>query len=172
MTETTQSPTGLFDFYIYSDGSGHYSDRVGGYGAIICSPVHDECKHIASFGCGTHMETGRAEFMAVMSALHAILELKGWERKSARSVLSSNKPTVLITSDRLDLVGSINKEFRRESNADLWAQFEWYEQYLDIKATHVKRDTQPTQRVADILASELRIVLLEYTQTKKELNQI
>lgn len=118
------------------------------------------------------METGRAEFTAILTALHSIVDVLSLDKKSELKALELKRPTVLIVSDREDLVGSINRLFKREKNCDLWSQFEWYEKYFDIEATHIKRNTNTTHNIVDAVASGLRNNLVEYVQIQKEINHI
>lgn len=118
------------------------------------------------------METGRAEFTAILTALHSIIDTLKWDNDFALKALERKRATVIVTSDREDLVGSINRVFKREKNRDLWVQFEWYEKYFDICAVHVKRDTHPTHNIVDAIASEMRIVLIDFFNTQREVKHI
>lgn len=160
-----------YDFLIVGDGSG-FTDHFGGYGAITISIKNPKLTYERSFGCGTHMETGRAEFMAILSAMHAIVEKCEFEHTPTLELLEKLRPTIYILSDRMDLVGSILKIYRRKTNRDLWAQFEWYERYFDIKAAHIKRDTIELHKAVDAIASEMRIVLLDVHKTQVSVENI
>lgn len=160
------------DYMLYTDGSG-YTDHFGGYGAIALSAKHSAHCYIQSCGCATHTETGRAEFLAVLSGLHSILEENGWETESVLdSRFQGDRLKVHIVSDRADLVGSINGYYRRKSNPDLWQQLAWYERYIDLTAEHVKRETHNVQSIADKTASLMRLVIKDFVEAQNEFNQM
>lgn len=157
------------DFILFTDGSG-YLDHLGGFGAIAVGVSSiSSSGYIPSCGCATHTETGRAEFTAVLNGLHSILDVNGWDNESLlESRFLGNRMKVHIVSDRADLVGSINRVYRRGSNSDLWAQYEWYERYMEITAEHVKRETNPTQSLVDKTASLMRLVLKDFVESEQE----
>ncbi len=160
-----------YDFIIYSDGSSH-TDEIGGFGAIVSSPVYSNAAYVPVAGACTNTHTARAEFLAILSGLWAIVDTMGWDHSKFIATLRKERPKVLILTDREDLAGSINKVFRRHRNRDLWNQFSWYENHFSIEAKHVKRDTVPAQSAADKIASEMRIVLKEFVKIQTELNHI
>lgn len=155
-----------FQYKLFTDGSG-FTDHIGGFASILVSSNGNPC--ISSCGCSMHMETGRAEFMAMLQGLRTIFESNNYDtRGEDLAFLERTKPGVLIISDRQDLVGSINNVYERKRNGDLWASFEWYEKYFDIEAVHVKRETVAIHKNADRIASGMRLVLLDYLETNKE----
>ena len=158
-----------FEYIIVCDGSG-YTDHVGGFGAIILGNKPVGSMYEVTFGCSMHMETGRAEFTAILSGLNALLDTKKWRNNVDLSQVF--KKHILIVSDREDLVGSINKVYGRKANKDLWASFEWYEKYFDIEAVHVKRETVELHKAVDRVASELRMQLKAFEITQKECGHI
>lgn len=158
-----------FDYTVICDGSG-YTDHVGGYGAIILGHKPGGPVYEVTYGCSMHMETGRAEFTAILSGLNALLDINNWRDKI--STLKICKKNILIVSDRQDLVGSINKVFNRKANGDLWACFEWYEKIFKIEAVHVKRETVELHKAVDRVASELRMQLKAFEIVQKECGHI
>lgn len=159
-------------YILCTDGSG-YTDHLGGFGAIALSTKYSAHCYINSCGCSTHTETGRAEFLAVLTGLHSILDANGWDKESKLDAMFlGNKMKVHVVSDRADLVGSINNFYTRGQNADLWQQFAWYEKYMDISAEHVKRETHPTQSIVDKTASLMRVVLKDFVESQQELKHI
>lgn len=160
-----------YDFLIIGDGSG-YLDHLGGFGAVTISSKHPKLTYERSFGCSTHAETGRAEFMALLTAMHAIIETCDLEHSSKLELLEARKPVIYLLSDRMDLVGSILKLYRRKTNRDLWAMFEWYEKYFTIKAAHIPRDTFDIHKAVDAIASEMRMVLLDFHKTQVSVENI
>lgn len=155
-----------FQYKLYTDGSG-FTDHIGGFASILVSSNGTPCT--VSCGCSMHMETGRAEFMAILQGLRTIFETNNYDtRGEDLSFLERVRPGVLIISDREDLVGSINRIYERKRNGDLWASFEWYEKYLTIEAVHVKRETAEIHKNVDRIASGMRMVLIDYLNTNKE----
>ena len=108
--------------------------------------------------------TDRAEFLGLLHGLHGIFETMCWDNSSRLKALVHRRAEIVWISDRESLVRSVTGEYRRRTQPDLWAQFEWYEQYIDIRPCHVKRNSVPWQDVADILASESRVLIKEYDQ--------
>jgi ribonuclease HI len=159
------------DIVITTDGSG-YLDKIGGFGALILSSKYLELNGTTAYGCSNHTETGRAELYAIVHALHATLEkLRGnsaWELENLRET----HPTILVLSDRQDVVGKANKLFKRNVDLDLWQAYDYYETYFDIIVRHIPRDTLPIHKSVDALASELRLVLLDFTETQKDAKHI
>lgn len=142
---------------------------MGGFGAIILSNKGVGPFYTSTFGGATHMETGRAELTAMLAGLHAILDVNGWMGTGVMKQLAARKDNVLIVTDREDLVGSINRIYKRgEAHGDLWAQFEWYERYFYIEAVHAHRETVELHKAADRIASEMRIVIKEMDTVQRE----
>lgn len=82
------------------------------------------------------------------------------------------RPSVHIVTDREDLAKSISGEYNRGKNLDLWYQFSWYEQYFDISAEHKPRNTTPMQKQVDLLASTMRLVLIDHIENQQEASNI
>lgn len=158
-----------FDYIIVCDGSG-YTDHVGGFGAIILSNKPSGPVYEATYGCSMHMETGRAEFTAILSGLNALMDLNKWRENL--SALKLFRKQILIVSDRQDLVGSINNIYSRKANGDLWASFAWYEKFFKIEAVHVHRETVEMHKAVDRIASELRMQLKAFEIVQKECGHI
>lgn len=158
-----------FDYTIICDGSG-YTDHVGGFGAIILGNKPSGPVYEVTYGCSMHMETGRAEFTAILSGLNALMDINDW-RNDLKNLIVFKK-NILVISDRQDLVGSINNYYSRKANGDLWASFNWYEKYFNVEAVHVPRETVPMHKVVDRVASELRMQLKAFEITQKECGHI
>lgn len=158
-----------YDYVIVADGSSYYTDYMGGYGAIVLTPgMADKEAAIFAFGSATHTEVGRAELQAILHALHALFVENHQESSYQLELLKESNERVLVISDREDVVKSINKVYKRNVNRDMWAAFEWYEQYYDIIAEHTPRDDKDVHKIADAIASELRINLLDYAQAQQD----
>ena len=108
------------------------------------------------------ISTDRAEFLGLLNGLHGIFETMGWDNSARLKAMEHRRAEIVWISDRESLVRSVTGEYRRRTQPDLWAQFEWYEQYIDIRPLHVKRRSMPWQDIADILASEARVLIKDY----------
>lgn len=128
--------------------------------------------YVPVVGACTHVETGRAEMLGMLSALWAIMDTMHWDHKKYHLALERDKPKVLIVTDREDMAGGVNGVYKRRRNPDLWAQFEWFENHFRIDAKHVKRETNKTQSIADKLASEARLVLKDFYKSQEETKHI
>ena len=154
-----------YDYLIVGDGSGH-QDGFGGYGAIAISARDPRFTYITSFGTATHMSVARAEFSAVLHALHSILMHCGIKSGAALADLARRKPTVYILSDNESLIGNlVLPEWAREANLDLWAMLGWYEKYFTFKAAHIPRATLELHKTADSIASGLRLEIKHVDQS-------
>lgn len=160
-----------YDFLIIGDGSG-FTDHLGGFGAVVISSKHPKLTYERAFGCSTHTETGRSEFKALLDAMHAIIDKCDLEHTSNLEMLERNKPVIYLLSDRQDLIGSILRIYKRRTNKDLWAMFEWYEKYFTIKAAHIPRDTFSIHKSVDAIASEMRMVLIDFHKTQVSVENI
>ena len=58
--------------------------------------------------------------------------------KRKLSTKTKKKPTILIISDREDLVGVINGLYDSNKHGDLWARYAWYSDRFDIEAKWIK----------------------------------
>ena len=169
------SPEDDYDFVVTSDGSGHYTDMIGSWAAILTSKKYPQCARVTSVGCCTHTETGRAEFMAILTGLHTIITSMQYEKSSTTLMnLEITMPTVLIISDREDLVDGILGKTEPQKNMDLWHQFSWYSKYFDIKAKHIpghKGLREEHERV-DCLSGLGRIVFCDFIEHQKDVKHI
>ncbi len=157
-----------FDFQIYTDGAG-YTDNFAGCAVTGVSKRFSKFFQRATAFWG--IETDRAEFEGVLLGLHTILNVMGIENVPQHRMLQAEPMTVLVISDREDLVGSMSGEnfnskppYERRANKDLWARFAWYEQYFQIIAAHRERNTNPLQGASDRLASEVRVMMKNYVE--------
>lgn len=98
--------------------------------------------------------------------------MKFEEKPSSIEKLEMLRPSVCIVTDREDLAKSIMGEYNRGKNLDLWYQFSWYEQYFDITAIHQHRNTTQMQKQVDLMASTMRIVLIDHLENQKEASNI
>lgn len=154
-------PDSEYDFVLYTDGSGH-QDGYGGYAAVVVSKKFKEASGVVAGGMlGTTVNI--AEFDAILYGLQSILlKLNIHEEKSFTRIFGYEKPTAIVVSDRMNLVGSINREFSRRTDPHLWRQFEWFEERMSIVARHVDRNTVVLQAQADNLASLSRLVIKDF----------
>lgn len=161
-----------FDFYVYSDGSGTGENlKPGAFAATILSIKHPELSCASVVGGNSGMGTMRAELTAMLEGIQRIYEYFERDHRTP-SPKSKNKPTVLIVSDRDDLVGMLNHIYKISKNGDLWARMSWYAERFDIEAKWVKRETNIMHSQADRLASGFRLVVKEYVQCQESVNHI
>lgn len=119
-----------------------------------------------------HTSVPRAEFLAILNALHTIVDRCDFEHTGKLEQLRQNKPVILIESDCENIVSGIcDPSRKRKAHRDLWAQLAWYEQYFTIYAKHLPRDTKQLHRQVDAIASGMRVVLQASEKRKKEAEQ-
>jgi len=157
------------DFYLSTDGAGYDGD-YGGAASYGISPKHNKIFHRVAGYSG--VSTDRAEFLALLNGLHGVMSELNWFVKARLLKLQDRPGQVVWFTDRASLAGSVNKEFSRKNQPDLWPQFNWYERYIIVHAVHVKRDTLSWQCKTDILASEARVLMRDYDQMMIENNYI
>lgn len=165
------SPEELYDYVVTSDGSGWYVDRIGAWAAIVTSWKDPRCRRIVSCGGSTHTETGRAEFIAMLTAMHSIVETIGLEEDSGTmGRMEMDKPTLHIISDRENIVNIINGVNEAHKNLDLWYQFSWYQRYFEISAEHIHghKHLREEHDRADCLASLCRISVQDFVGVQTE----
>lgn len=114
----------------------------------------------------------RSEFMALLIGLQSILDDMDWNNGPRLKAMSVIPVKVAWYSDRESLVKSVNNEYGRKAQPDLWHWLGWYEQYFNVHGIHVKRETNPLQSLTDRLASEARIVIKDYDKLAQELQHI
>lgn len=161
-----------YDFYIYTDGSGK-GDRkhCGAYAANIISIKHPDLSYTSVVGGSSCMNTTRAELTAILEGLNRVFVYMEMLNKKL-SPKRKRKPTILIISDREDLVGMINHVSSTTKHGDLWARYAWYASLFDIEAKWVKRETNVMHSLSDKLASGFRLVIVDYVQTQESVDHI
>lgn len=113
-----------------------------------------------------HTETGRSELFAILHGFHTLVEKL--KENTYLDCIREEMPNVLVLSDRKDVVDSANGIAKRNVNKDLWAAYDWFTQYFDINCIHIPRDTIAPHKIVDALASELRLVLIDFTEAQKD----
>jgi len=157
------------EFVVFTDGAG-YQDGYGGSAAIVASARHGKMFHRVLAATGTSVD--RSEFVALLIGLRAILDEMCWTSDVRLKAMSVIPVKVLWYSDRESLVKSVNGEYGRKAQPDLWHLFAWYERYFQVHAVHVPRKTNSLQDVTDRMASEARIVIKDFDQLNQELQII
>lgn len=161
-----------YDFYVYTDGSGKgEAVSCGAFAANIVSVQYPELSCTSVVGGSSCMNTTRAELTAILEGLHRLVSFFQDSHKKL-SPKTTPKPTVLVVSDREDLVGAINHVFKPTTNGDLWARFNWYARIFEIEAKWVKRETNVMQSLSDKLASGFRLVLSDYIEAQTSVDHI
>lgn len=136
---------------------------------MTSAKYHKYFHRISSY---TGTSTDRAEFLALLHGLDSILEEMKWKDKMRLQSMTVIPIKVLWFSDRESLVKSVNKEYGRKAQPDLWSWFEWFERHFMIHGVHVKRETNHMQNMTDRLASEARILIKSYDQLAQELQHV
>jgi hypothetical protein len=156
-----------FDFYLYTDGSGH-ADGFGGWSALVLSPRHNIYQTLMAGHSKTSVD--RAEFHGLLDGLQLIMDAMDWHRTLDLETLERNPPTVFWLSDRESLVKSVQRDetgnpvYGRKNSPDLWARFSFYERLFRIVATFTPRDTIAYHNIVDRFASDARVLIKDYMQ--------
>lgn len=137
------------DYYFFTDGSGH-KDKIGGF----CGIIYDVNKkqQYTVFGGQTETTTFRQEFKALLECFQFIFQ------NDKRKNLIINHYT-----DSESLSKSVNNEYGRNSNLDLWYLFSFFEQYYHLTTNYVSRNT-PCIQLADTHASFMRETIKQYKE--------
>ena len=135
------------DYVLFTDGSGH-TDKIGASCAIVYNCELEMFRTIVSGR--NHTTVPRQEHLALLLGLEYINTTDSFTGK-----------TIKWYSDCEALVRSVNREYGRNSNKDLWHQFAYYENDYDIQGEHISRDDDRMTQ-ADIHASSVRQILKEY----------
>lgn len=154
---------------MFTDGAG-YQDGYGGSASLVTSAKHGKYFHRISAYTGT--STDRTEFMALIHGLQSIMEEMKWTDKLRLRSMELIPIQVLWYSDRESLVKSVNREYGRKAQPDLWAWFDWFERHFKVFGVHVKRETNHLQNLTDRLASEARILIKDYDLLAQEQQHI
>lgn len=143
---------GVSDYYIITDGSG-YTDGLGGFACCIVETQNYVATVI--YGGQTSTSVPRQEFKALLEALQFIYQ-------------SDKRVNLTIThySDCEALTKCIGNDYKRSSNTDLWAFFEFFEQYYSVDSNYIPRDTNmEALKLCDLHASSMRELLKHYKKT-------
>lgn len=160
-----------YDIVIFTDGASH-TELMGGFGAVIMSSKYPSLTYKQAYGCSNNTNTGRAELFAIVHALHSTFEtLRETDGLDAETI-KELCPSILILSDRWDVVGKAANEFKRGVDKDLWEAYDYYTDYFDITVRHIPRDKVPMHKVVDAVASELRIVLIDFAESQSDAKHI
>lgn len=142
---------------LYTDGSCYHKDKIGGCSSVVSSRVFGvfEITKLAS----THTTVERMELEGLMAGLQAFLETTGLKHRKKLPTIRVAPVTVFWLTDRLNLCKSVNKEYPRTANGDMWARMEWYERYFKINGFHAERNTNSYQALADVISSDCRLMM-------------
>lgn len=160
-----------YDIIIFTDGASH-TELMGGFGAVIMSTKYPALAYKKAYGCSNNTNTGRAELFAIVHALHTALNTLREEGGFDLETIKEMCPSILVLSDRWDVVGKAAHEFKRGVDKDLWLAYDYYTDYFDVMVRHIPRDTMPTHKIVDAIASELRIVLIDFSESQTDAKHI
>lgn len=155
---TDESPNFLeaYDFVIDTDGSGVYTDGFGGWASSTKSAAFNVDEF--DMGASTSMNTNRAEFMGLLTGLRRALDVVESQKMSAAI------HTVLWCTDRESLTYGISNPASRKADPYLWAQYAFYEKFFRVTAKFIPRTTTGVHQVTDLVSSEMRNLLINYSQ--------
>lgn len=144
------------EYVIYTDGSCYHKNNSGGYATIVIS-IFDG-NHLTVAGSSTNTTVARMEFLAMLDGLEIILE--DFTKEAMRKP-HEDEIMAYWFSDREDLVKSVNGEYKRKVNQDLWARFDYYNSFIKIKAQFVPRATHKLNIICDKVAGTMRKLPLQ-----------
>jgi len=114
---------------IYTDGSCIGNPGPGGWGALI---FHNGEEVELSGGEGEETTNNRMEMMAIIKALE-------WVRgESKLSNEDLQKYKIKVYSDSNLIIQTLNKDWKKKANTDLWAEIDRLRAWLDIDWNWVK----------------------------------
>jgi len=129
---------------VYTDGSCLGNPGPGGWAAIV---LHDG-KEVELKGNDKETTNNRMEMKAAIEALK-------WIRKKLKINEDNQKDTIGIYSDSSLLVKTINENWKKKKNQDLWAELDKERGWLKINWKWVKgHSTNKYNNLADKLAVE------------------
>lgn len=112
---------------VYTDGSCLGNPGPGGWASII---LHKE-KEAKLSGNEKETTNNRMELKAAIEALR-------WIRNTAKINEHNQKEKIVIFSDSSLLVHTINRNWKKKKNKELWAELDSLRGFLDIKWEWVK----------------------------------
>lgn len=147
-----RGPNRDFDFIVCTDGSGHHSDKVGGFHTIVI-PKYFDLDPVRIYGAKNCTTTPRQEFEALIEGVKEVVFHPTFFQGAK----------VIWISDCKSLVDSVSGDAKRVANEDLWVTFEWFEKGMNISAFHIPRDNElPFHADCDMHASTLRMMMKAY----------
>jgi hypothetical protein len=154
------------DWLLWTDGSGH-TDGIEVSCAWFMAPRVNFVGTVLSGS--TRGSVNRAELKALLDGLHGILEQ---ERRHAGKGTDWTPPwpkTVVWRSDRQNLVLGVARDpltgkplNSRDTDADLWLRFSWYEVLFRIHPVLVPRNAVAWQKKCDTACGMTRKVLKKW----------
>lgn len=158
------------EYLLFTDGSGH-QDKFGGYASlVIANYAHSPTKMACCVGGAFGTSVERMEFTGLLEGLQSILDTGGYNKSAGHAELAVRRPHIAWFTDRESLALSCWMPdgvpfYRRKSCPDLWARYEWYEQFFTIIPIWCGRTTHAAQDVSDKLASEARVLVKDWIMT-------
>lgn len=129
---------------VYTDGSCHNADRIGGWAWVAVDPID---RMALDAGSARDTTISRMELTAPIQALFDIYEEFG-------------PSTVLVVSDSEYVVlGATDRRRKRNKNVDLWLELdELVDLHEGVEFIHTKGHAgDPGNEIADKLAGEMRL---------------
>jgi len=151
-----------FDIIVYTDGGACGVKDYGGSASRVVSEMFD--LDITTVTAACYTGTYRAEFVALLDALHAIVLEIGYKEteKSMAKLLTHNggfKLRVLWVGDNKTLITGVNDPQKLKAEFPLIKMLEVYLNYFDILGVFTPRNVIIAQEETDALASGVRAEL-------------
>lgn len=170
-------------FLLTTDGSGHDGVYIGTGSAFVLRPLawrQPEWKDEYRGACGmTKGSVQRAEHQAFLEGLRCVLSLLnittldalseklGFKLDSTADFPPAQRIRLAWYTDRQNLAFSVARDasgipyYRRRTDLDLWAQFEFYEPLFDITVHSIARNSNPDSTMCDAVAGRVRQFMVQ-----------
>lgn len=129
------------DIIVFADGACSGNPGPGGWANIIQIEKDGKLRELENSGSCEEETTNQR--MEIAAAAHALMYLKD---------MGINDRPITLHSDSKYLVETMNGNFRRKKNLDMWKFMDRAAEGLKIAWVHVKEDTDPRQSRCDELA--------------------
>jgi hypothetical protein len=152
--------------FLFTDGSGH-ADGFAGSGLRLMIPGKPA---IVACAAETHSSTERGEFVGLLRGLAIFTDQLGWTKRQIEDARYTGKLHICWVTDRESLALAVARDptkqdlpyYSRRSTPDLWASFEYFEQFLHVHALFTKRCSNFSMDQADMMASDSRQTLKNF----------
>lgn len=161
-------------FWVYSDGSANSNPlrlRTGAAGAMIVNPIDSTCEMVMT--CCFPATNNRMELSAINLALVRLREMLSPNNNMNRAII--HETSVKLVADSEITIDGISGASKRDSNLDLWAQFDELSRgFQDVSTLLIPRNSEAPHAQTDALVHIFRMNfdwLLTHYLAKPELKQ-